>query len=80
MPVTLAEEKLSPLDVAYIGAIDSALAHRDFASAQSLGAEWDRRSKGVRTWWFGLAQVLHRMDVPGRTHSLMGRPERTQSS
>ncbi len=65
MPATLPDEKLSPLDVAYVGAIDSALAHRDFASAQTLGAEWDRRSKGVRAWWFGLPHVLRRMDVRG---------------
>ncbi len=65
MPATLPDEKLSSLDVAYVDAIDSALVHRDFGSAETLGAEWDRRSKGARAQWFGLSHVLRRIDVRG---------------
>ena len=38
------DKKLNQLESAYVVAIDSALARRDFATAQKLGNEWDRRA------------------------------------
>lgn len=44
MSATRSVEKLSKLESAYVGAIDNALARRDFATAQKLGADWDKQA------------------------------------
>jgi hypothetical protein len=44
MSPTLSDEKPLRLEAAYVGAINNALARRDFATAERLGADWDRRA------------------------------------
>lgn len=44
MSASLSDEKLTELESAYVGAIDNAIARRDFATAQKLGADWDKQA------------------------------------
>ena len=44
MTASLSTEKLTQLESAYVGAIDNALARRDFATARKLGEDWDKQA------------------------------------
>jgi hypothetical protein len=47
MSATRSTEKLTQLESAYVGAIDNALARRDFTTARELGADWDKRAARI---------------------------------
>lgn len=47
MSATLSTDKLTQLESAYVGAIDNALARRDFATARKLGEDWDKQAARV---------------------------------
>ena len=66
MSAPLSTEKPSQLESAYVGAIDNALARRDFATARKLGEDWDKKAarfaavREVRTGRLSLRRLARR--------------------
>ncbi|HET6562238.1 MAG TPA: hypothetical protein VFG72_10205 [Marmoricola sp.] len=62
MSAPLSTAKLTQLESAYVGAIDTALARRDFVTARKLGEEWDKQAtlREVRAGRLSLRRLTRR--------------------